>query len=505
MDSITQLPNELIIVIMKFCDSPAIVKFSETCIRFNELIYGTPELVEKILLTIPFAKPNPNYDNTVRTGRLCVRYGNSDNENEIQAEHIHMNGDELEAVHYSLVNSDRRYSRLRMTAIYEVISSNRKGVFFSLLRHLGETVTEFECRGLGCVSKEKFIEILFPMQSIRKLILADFSLKRKNPFQERNNQFIPNPTNFNFMLELNELNVVSFHLISDLFSRCRNLNRLEIDDCYYSNQTNDFIVQQTHLKHLTIQYKDNERHQSREDWIIIPELPFKLKSLSVYNLSHSDQFNQLLSNQSELEVLEFRLTNGQYFVLQINLQAVWSLPKLKELTIDLGPVCNISRAALLPHDLSNNTIELLNFNGTELFLVPVANSLRNARRINVRVIERFFNMSRLQLDVIDKITFSGDSYMYCPIDVPQVGRERFEEIFLNFTRRHTKIEKICIGHSEWLQHRDEFELSFEFCRSLVTISSNVKNLQLYNVPQAHVNELREYCKEIDSSAYLLIN
>jgi len=51
--------------------------------------------------------------------------------------------------------------------------------------------------------------------------------------------------------------------------------------------------------------------------------------------------------------------------------------------------------------------------------------------------------------------------------------------------------KICIGHPGWLQHHENFQLSFEFCKSIIDLQPYLRSLELYNVQDCY-QELKAY-------------
>jgi len=61
--------------------------------------------------------------------------------------------------------------------------------------------------------------------------------------------------------------------------------------------------------------------------------------------------------------------------------------------------------------------------------------------------------------------------------------------------KHTSyLKSIRIGHSNWLHHREEFQLTFEFCKHLIDKLSSLETLELYNVHDCY-DELQAYLTE----------
>jgi len=132
----------------------------------------------------------------------------------------------------------------------------------------------------------------------------------------------------------------------------------------------------------------------------------------------------------------------------------------------------------------NNTIESITLRNEIKSFVRLLNSMDAVKKIESDCSRACLNLSGLRLDVIAKIAeFKEDQFIYAPKEVPE-NNEEFETVFgqlLQRTSYWNQLKKIFIGHPSWLDHQNEFQLSLEFCKSLVNAAPKLKELKLYNV------------------------
>jgi len=128
-------------------------------------------------------------------------------------------------------------------------------------------------------------------------------------------------------------------------------------------------------------------------------------------------------------------------------------------------------------------------------LFCIASSLDAIETIEIDDRTEAYDWSMLRLDVMDKmLDLNCWELVYSPPNIPD--REQLERIFTKKCQQKPwyKTCRLKIGHPQWLQHRHEFQLTFEFCKMLVDTLRNLRNLELYNVHDCY-EELQAYLRE----------
>jgi len=125
----------------------------------------------------------------------------------------------------------------------------------------------------------------------------------------------------------------------------------------------------------------------------------------------------------------------------------------------------------------------------------LANSLHAVEKVTI--VSTRLNANNLSLALISKVApCQGNGFsaiIYNPTEAPQ-DRVSFEECILKAVKANSKLEILEIGHENW--HKNQhFQLSLDFCKSLVDNTPAMKHLELSNVrdvyPQLNAYLLRE--------------
>jgi len=227
----------------------------------------------------------------------------------------------------------------------------------------------------------------------------------------------------------------------------------------------DFLLQQTCLEHLSVDYIGKWSEALWNDF------GFKLKTLKVSHNFEIDLYtasaNEFFTTQNELESLDLYVDHTAYFSfnrLQLILKAIFALPKLQNLTMETRGLFYLSPlpGARFFAGLSNNTIRKLHLKTPGRNLIRIANSMHAIERIYMDCKE--LSLSKLRLDVIEKIIFTGQEVHYRPVLAPN-DRHKFERAFTSFIKNcSSDIKEMHIGHPNWLQQWRFFQVSLDVCK-----------------------------------------
>jgi len=403
----------------------------------------------------------------------------------------------LRAFHDSVISNQRKYGKLRIVATE---NDSQSEFFLGIVDAIGKTIDEVEFIFEEKFSRDGLMRIILAVQNVEKFFLNNYAVLNLADLQQLEEQ------NFNFMAKVKHFKLFSrnYHCgvsILKLFRECKDLESLELLIDIKSKENSliidDLFAQQNQLKSLRLHIAVYAPILS--NW---PAFRFKLKSLEVDDVSSPLFVPEFFIQQDQLESLaicDSFVHNRDFDVQQFcdAMKAILKLPKLKKLEMqvpqfDGGSV--MERFSELPEwffsDLHNDAIEELNVVFYSNF-IRIANSLQAVKKIRFR--SRKMILSEIRLDVIAKIVVhSSPTLIFSPPEVPD--REEFESAFtklFNNLERSYSIEKISIGHPNWLRHRQEFQLTFGFIKHLIDKSSYLRSLVLFNVHDCY-DELKAY-------------
>jgi len=480
------LPEHIVLRVMEHLDNSSLIAFSQCNKRLKELL-DSKKFASRFALELKFTKEE---ETTVEV---------------------------IEAMNQRIASSGRKYEVLTVNDFTDTNNEDIRSAAFDLIGMLGETVKEVTIheRYVDWFNAADFAQMLSHFRNITKYTLRNI---------EQNDSAGPfildlhfHDRDFDFMENVKELELHScFDYILNAFKSCSNLKRFTMTDYNTwrsAGVLNGFLLGQTQLEHLEIAvanprvYEDFDGPIYLQDW---HTFNFKLKSLDLYrtkaNLYHLHRALGFFDQQEKLESLGVFIEyngfgdddenseddddeDGEREWLRNLIESIWNLPELKELKMNLysrGEQSILPETFFdeLPH---NNTIESVTLRCATGNFVRLLNFLDAVKEIESDCYDSHLDLSDLQLDVIAKVVkFNEDHLTYAPYEVPD-NSDEFEKIFgeLLMKSKDDGLKKICIGHPSWLRHQDEFQLSIGFCKNLVQSTSNLKELKLYNVRDAH--------------------
>jgi len=484
-----------ILEILKACDGKTLLRLTETCKRFNELISSSAKLTKRIQFNMTRVTWDLNCRNTIEMTEI---------ERKNYAGEISTPLAELRAILDSVISNQRKYGKLKIVRnillskdernalLFDETNEERLDIFLAIVDAIGKTINECE---LEILRSSFFTRTLLAVQNVEKFFLNNCAYLNPADFRQLENQ------NFNFMAKVNHFKLFCrYHdgfSILKLFRECKDLESLEFRTHDITNADkqiiDNFIAQQNQLKSLKLDIAYYA--PTSLNW---PAFRFKLKSLELHKFYMPEFVPELFIQQDQLE--SFAIINS-FCHCHINsaqqfcdaMKAILRLPKLKKLEVLVEH--NEERCSELPEcffsDLYNNTIEELNIVLCGNF-IRIANSLQAVKKIRYREVE--IDLSALRLDVIAKVHFSSNgNIIYSPPEVPPDREElesAFTKLFCN-RKRSDPIKQIHFGHPDWLRHHQEFQLTFGFCKHLIEKSPQLRSLVLFNVHDCY-DELRAY-------------
>jgi len=504
-----------VIIIMKYCDVKSMLRFSETSKRYNDIMSSNAELTKRIRL-------NTKHDFL----RYCESY----------QQNLQLLTD-LQAIQISINMNQRKYTKLKLDVnYYELLedASNEEEkhlceigqqieiIRIEIVKAIGKSITEFELNVQFEMSVEDFQRILMSVPNVKKFSLEyldedsygemfDLGVLSETQLQHLEQQ------NFNFMATVTELNISDCDAnVLQWFRDCRELKSFVFCPSTTFNEQNEkinhFLAQQESLKRLAMSFFEEDKPTPILNLANWTTFSFKLTSLNIAYIVLPASATEFIKQQDQLESLEFTigLSDLLTYVQQLHnlIKAIFALPKLNFLSI-AGEFSLDHEDQSLPdwffYDLHNDTIKELQLRLDPPFksFTRLANSVLQAEKISIESHDCVANVSGLQLDVIKKLDVRSAGFLYSPPNIPD--REKFEESFTTFMSKNELSYGICIGHPNWLHHRRQFQLSFEFCKMLVDKMHHFKGIELYNVHDSH-DELQEYLgAKVDATLYFQPN
>jgi len=458
-----QQNDYIILKILKACDVKTLLRLTETCKRFNELISSSTVLMKRI----QFNMTRVTWD---YSGKSFIPLA------------------ELRAIHGSVISNQRKYGKLRIVATE---NDSQSEFFLGIVDAIGKTIDEVEFIFEKKFSRDGLMRIMLAVQNVEKFFLNNYAVLNPADLQQLEEQ------NFNFMAKVKHFKLFSRNYcgvsILKLFRECKDLESLELLIDIKSKENSliidDFFAQQNQLKLVRLHIAVYAPILS--NW---PAFRFKLKSLEVDNVSSPLFVPEFFIQQDQLESLaicDSFVHNRDIDVQQLfnTMKAILKLQKLKKLELKSFGIDRALGSYLerFFSDLHNDTIEELNVHHSGK-LIRIANSLQALEKICIH--ETCVDLSELRLDVITKIHFhSAWQIIYSPPEVPD--REELESVFIKCFKNRNAIHSlgtIRIGHPNWLRHR---QLTFEFCKHLIEKSPQLEKLVLFNVHDCY-DELRAY-------------
>jgi len=408
---------------------------------------------------------------------------------------------EIEAIHQRIANSGRKYKNLTVERFICAIKSSAEDIrpaAFKLFEMLSETVKEFTItENYASWNINDLAQILISLPNVITYTLKHCQGNKSSAVLDQ--RFLNG--DFDFLEIVEELEMFCCNeYILNLFSSCTKLKRFAMVHCQQTqdDRLNEFLNRQTQLEHLKIYRHYNPVNLA--DWLTFS---FKLKHLDISNARNDIYAAPLFfEQQNELKSLGIHIWNNiseederKRFLNSI--ASIWRLPKLKNLkiTFDYDEEHQIGLPETFFDDLPrNNTIRNVTVYNPIKNSEVLFNSLDALKKIEIGCYN--LDLSDWRLDVIAKIAkFDGEHLIYAPEWVSENIVE-FEEIFSQLLQRwrsgFKKLNKIYIGHLSWLHYRKEFQLSLEFCKSLMKSAPHLEELKLYNVHP-------------DFAAYLAVN
>jgi len=492
------LPEHIVIHIMQHLDNSSLLNLAKCNTRLMELL-DSKKFASRFSLDLKFVAP---WDAKPEEKRTIA---------------------EIEEIHQRIVNNSRKYTNLTVKHFVDFIDTPElRPAALGLLEMLGETVKEVTIyeNYVDWFTVTDFARMLSVLRNVTKYTLRNFSQNDTGGAYLVDIHF--RVEDFQFMEIVEDLELSSCcEYILNAFKSCTNLKRFAMTDCRISGDILiKLLLRQTQLEHLKIAVFDQDEYNYDgplfiENWRM---LNLKLKSLDIYHtkvyLCNLHQAHGFFRFQFELESLGIFIAYngfgddengsetddddddderevGEREQLQAMMSIIWSLPKLKNLKMNLF---GRGEQVILPETFFNglplnNTIEKVTLRCETENFVQLLNSLDAVEEIESDCYHSHLDLSGLQMDVIAKIVkFNENHLTYAPEEVPE-NSEEFEKIFGQLLKRRPLnddgLKKIYIGHPSWLRHQDAFQLSLEFCKNLVESAPNVKELKLYNIRDAH--------------------
>lgn len=410
--------TEVLEHIFSFLDVPSLLQCSEVCSNFLELTKST-KISEKMKLLLNFGCDTEEELNNL------VRFM-EDRENFHREYH-----------HVEVVKFRDAY-----------LIDDVQDTFTEFMTAIGSSLTALKLNNCE-IDRDIIIEMFKSMPNLQELAVDGVELEVQGAAmvdEEETGEF---PTMGNLK---------TFHLISSdffflmLIAKCENLRELTVDNPSFSRtdveKLEDFILNQTHLKNLTLK---SVRFNSSYSSARLADVPFQLQQLRLKNASwdikeHAEGFMNSQKNLEKLVIYSRNLTFNQFkHIMGCN-------KKLKSL--EIGEPLSVS-GELIEGLIMPATLTSLKFEWTSDFFVGLISTLRNLTHLDIHICGEAPGSSNIVpaingLSSLQDLKLKATKFDFHKLTLPQLktitlkldGITKIQNELVTFFANHQNIEQV---------------------------------------------------------------
>ena len=429
--SFMDLPDHVQEHIMSFCDVRTKLNLSETCTYVNRLLFSSPKLINRVKLSI-------NFDNYSQ--------------------------DVIGFYFITIMANRRNYQNLEINFSTNKLST----LFFSCMETMSTSVKQLVIS--GSLEFHHFKKILKIFNNTEKLNVQTPHIA---------GQFLKIPKLMPNLKELEVSRECTMKIIK-LFEDVTSLTHLklyvDVHITYILKTIENFILQQSGLKHLTIKGYSNLTFYGSA----LNGADFLLEYLEINETILDRRAAQFFKKQTNLKTVKIDKHNCYRNADPETVKTMITLPKLQSL--DIGE-CIKTEDLVVSSGVNNPSVLKLTYSGQDsVVLEALISYFPNITKIK-------FSLPYLELTntPCEKLVLMEPILPHCSLkrfsyqpSFVNNDQGTFEESVSHFLSNHSEISQLTIGHFEWIKKNDfKWSMSMEFWLAIAGLQL-LNTLILYN-------------------------